>query len=46
MDAIVALLIPIGSAAIAVWFILWVRRRRREAGKRDDEIQPMGPEGF
>jgi hypothetical protein len=46
MDALAAILIPLSAAVLAVWFILWVKRRRRMAGKRDDEEQPLGPEGF
>jgi hypothetical protein len=46
MEALAALLIPIAAAGLAVWFILWVKRRRRMAGKRDDETQPTGPDGF
>lgn len=46
MQALFALLLPIAAAALAVGFILWIRRRRRQAGKRDDESQPTGPVGF
>lgn len=46
MDAFAVLLIPIAAAGLAVWFILWVKRRPRVAGKRDDETQPTGPDGF
>ena len=43
MEALVIILVPLLAAALAVWFILWIRRKRRLAGKRDDEAQPWGP---
>jgi hypothetical protein len=46
MEAFIAVFIPLSAAALAVGFILWIKRRRRQAGKRDDEIQPLGPDGF
>jgi hypothetical protein len=46
MEVIAALVIPLLAAALAVWFILWIKRRRCLAGKRDDESQPLGPVGF
>ena len=43
MEALAIILVPLLAAALAVWFILRIRRKRRLAGKRDDEAQPWGP---
>jgi len=37
MNVLLGLLPSVLGAALAVWFILWVRKRRREAGHRDEE---------